>query len=61
MEHSSEYEQGKRDGKLASLEKSVSELTSDVKTLKVSVYMVYGAIALVQLLPELRGFFNGGN
>ena len=49
-----DYENGVRDGRLSSLEKSVSEIADDFKKIKVMIYMLYGAIALVQLLPELR-------
>jgi hypothetical protein len=31
-----------------------------VGKLKVAIWMLYGAIALVQFLPELRGFLSGG-
>jgi len=51
-----EYENGLRDGRLASLEHTVSEIADDFKKIKVMIYMLYGAIALVQFLPELRGF-----
>ena len=56
----SEYEDGLREGRLKSLEKSVTELTTDVSKLKVAIWMLYGAIALVSFLPDLRGLFNGG-
>jgi len=56
----SEYEDGLREGRLKSLEKSVTELSTDVSKLKVAIWMLYGAIALVSFLPDLRGLFNGG-
>jgi len=56
----SEYEDGLREGRLKSLEKSVTELTTDVRSLKVAIWMLYGAIALVSFLPDLRGLLNGG-
>ena len=53
-EDTKNYEMGVRDGRITSLEKIVSELTYDVRKMKVMMWMLYGAIALVQLLPELR-------
>ena len=62
----SSYEDGKRDGRLASLEHShkllmedLRKITDDLGKMKVMMYMLYGAIALVQFLPELRAFLNG--
>ena len=52
------YEMGVRDGKISSLESAVSELTIDVKKMKVMMWMLYGAIGLVQFLPELREFLD---
>jgi len=53
-----QYLQGLRDGKIESLEKVVGELTTDMKKLKMAIYMLYGAIALVQLLPVLKEFLK---
>ena len=58
-EHGPEYEQGLRDGRLKSLEEIVKELSSDVRTLKAAIWALYGALALVNLLPALRGMING--
>ena len=55
---SHEYENGVRDGRLRSLEKTVNEIATDFKKIKVMIYMLYGAIALVQFLPELRGVLH---
>ena len=52
------YAAGLRDGKINSLELAVHELTQDMNRLKMSIYALYGAIALVTLLPELRGLLN---
>ena len=52
------YEDGLREGRLKSLENAVKELTSDMKILKTAIYMLYGAIALVQFLPDLRRIFG---
>ena len=52
------YEDGLREGRLKSLESAVKELTSDMKILKTAIYMLYGAIALVQFLPDLRRIFG---
>ena len=52
------YEMGVRDGKITSLENAVSELTIDVRKMKVMMWMLYGAIGLVQFLPELREFID---
>ena len=54
-----DYHNGLRDGKISSLERAVDALTTDVGKLKVAIWMLYGAIALVQFLPELRGFLSG--
>lgn len=54
-----DYENGLRDGKIRSLEDAVSEIANDFKKLKVAIYMLYGAIALVQFLPDLKGFLSG--
>ena len=65
-----EYQMGLRDGKIKSLEKAVSELTNDLKSFKqlyandsakwrMAIGMLYGAIALVQFLPEIRQLFGG--
>jgi len=54
----SDYEAGLREGRLASLEKSVAEIADDFKKIKVMIWMLYGAIALVQFLPDLRGFMD---
>jgi len=56
----SEYEDGLREGRLKSLEKSMTELAMDVSKLKVAIWMLYGAIALVSFMPDLKGFLNGG-
>lgn len=53
-----EYEEGLREGRLASLESAVSNLTKDVNTLKAAIWMLYGAIALVQFLPELEHYVS---
>ena len=54
-----DYEEGLRDGKIESLERVVRELSGDVNRLKLAIYALYGAIALVQLLPELKGVLGG--
>lgn len=51
-----EYEEGLREGRLVSLESAVSHLTKDVNTLKAAIWMLYGAIALMQFLPELEHY-----
>ena len=53
-----DYSDGLREGRLISLESTVRELTADVSKLKVAIWMLYGAIALVQFLPELREFMG---
>lgn len=56
-----DYEMGVRDGKIESLQKSVEGLIVDMAKMKVALWMLYGAIAMVQFLPSLRGIFlNGG-
>ena len=56
--HNNDYENGLRDGRLLSLEKTVRDLTSDLSKLKIMIYMLYGAIALVQFLPDIKGFIG---
>jgi uncharacterized membrane protein len=58
--HSSDYEEGLRDGRILSLEKAVNELTVDAKKFKIALYMLYGAIALVQFLPLFKEFISHG-
>lgn len=53
-----DYEDGIREGRLKSLEDSVSLLTKDVNTLKAAIWMLYGAIALVQFLPQLGEYLD---
>ena len=52
------FEDGVREGRLRSLEASVQALTQDVNKLKVAIWMLYGAIALVQFLPDLKEFIT---
>jgi len=44
------YEDGLREGRLNSLEKVVKEHTADLKLLNKAVYLLYGAIALIQFV-----------
>lgn len=56
MDESHDYEAGLRDGKINSLESTVDKLTRDVAILNKAVYLLYGAIALVQfILPLMEG------
>ena len=50
-----DYEAGLRDGKLVSLERAVNTLTADVSKIKMATYSLYGPIALLQILPALKG------
>ena len=59
MDHSKDYEDGLAAGRLISLERTVSELASDMKQMKAAIYMLYGAIALVQFLPEIAELWRG--
>jgi hypothetical protein len=52
------YEDGVQDAEIKALAKTVSELASDVKKLQIAIWMLYGAIALVNFLPELRNFLG---
>ena len=61
MADNHDYEMGVRDGKIKSLEESVGNLTTDLNKIKVAIWMLYGAIGLVQFLPELRTFLGNGN
>jgi len=56
-----DYEDGKRDAQVAAITKIVAELTADVNKLKIAVYMLYGAIALVQFLPEVAQLWRSVN
>ena len=56
--NSHDYEMGLRDGRIQSLEIAVSELTIDMRKMKILMWMLYGAIGLVQFLPELREFLD---
>ena len=58
MPPDNDYAAGLRDGKIESMEAAVRELTQDVNRLKLAIYALYGAIALVQLLPELKGMLG---
>ena len=53
-----DYEMGLRDGKIKSLEKAVEQIATDLAKFKIAIYMLYGAIALMQFMPTLRGFFS---
>jgi hypothetical protein len=55
---SHDYEMGLRDGKIASLESSVAKIAEDLAKFKVAIYMLYGAIALMQFLPTLERVLN---
>lgn len=55
------YRDGKRDAQVEALMKAVAELTMDVGKLKMAVYMLYGAIALVQFLPEVAQLWRSVN
>ena len=55
---SHDYEMGLRDGKIASLEATVSKIAEDLGKFKISIYMLYGAIALMQFLPTIEGFLH---
>lgn len=61
-----EYERGLRDGKMSSLTETVITLTADVRSLtkdvdklKIAIYMLYGAIALVGILPDIKRMILG--
>ena len=49
-----DYEMGLRDGKIASLEAAVTKIAEDMAKFRVAVYMLYGAIAMVQFLPTIE-------
>jgi len=52
------YQQGLRDGKINSLEKAVTELTSDVRQLKVFMYTILGALTIVEFMPDFLRLIN---
>ena len=55
---SHDYEMGLRDGKIASLESAVTKISEDLGKFKLSLYMLYGAIAMVQFLPVIEGMIR---
>ena len=57
-EHDSAYEAGKRASQLQAIQNAVSDLQADNNRLKAAVYGIYGAIFLVQLLPELQNILK---
>ena len=54
----SEYEDGLREGRLASLEKVTKELTTDLKQIKAAIWMLYGALAFIGIFPEIKVLFQ---
>jgi hypothetical protein len=55
------YNDGVRDAQIKTLVQTVHELTADVNKLKMAVYMLYGAIALIQFLPEVADVWRSVN
>ena len=53
------FNAGRREGRIDSLEKAVGLLNDDVGKIKKALWMLYGAIALVQFLPEIKSLFAG--
>jgi hypothetical protein len=53
-----DYEMGLRDGKIASLEASVTKIAEDMSKFRIALYMLYGAIAMVQFLPTIEGMLR---
>lgn len=49
-----DFEAGLREGRLASLEAIVRELTQDVKELKRAQWILIGALAALQAFPLIR-------
>jgi len=58
IDNSHDYQMGLRDGKIQSLEASVSKISEDLAKFKVAIYMLYGAIAMVQFLPFIEGMIR---
>lgn len=50
-----DYKDGVRDGKIEALIEDVAALSKDMSYMKNAIYMLYGAIALVNFLPKLSG------
>ena len=48
-----DYKRGLRDGRLESLEKTVEKLLVEVDMIRKALWMLYGAIALVGILPKI--------
>lgn len=46
------------DWRVRTLESTVKELTKDIKKLQYAIMMLYGAIALITFLPDLRKFLG---
>ena len=56
MSEQSDYDRGVKDGELNSLKQATAENTADIKLLNRAVFLLYGAIALVQfVLPLFEG------
>ena len=55
---SEDYQAGLRDGRLESLESTVRELTREMSIIKKSMWMLYGAIGLVGILPKIIEIFT---
>ena len=49
-----DYQMGVRDGKIASLEKTVEQIAADLNKFRIAMYMLYGAIAMVQFMPFIE-------
>ena len=60
-DHKSEdYLAGLRDGRLESLERTVHEMAKELDMVRKALWMLYGAIALVGVLPKLLEFMHNG-
>lgn len=59
-DHSEDYEQGLRDGRLKSLERAVASISEDLDKLKRALWLLYGALGLVGVLPEILEMIGYG-
>ena len=57
---SEDYLAGLRDGRLESLERTVEQMAKELDLVRKALWMLYGAIALVGLLPKILELVQNG-
>lgn len=61
MTDNHDYEDGLREGRLQSLEAITKLHTNELNKIKIAMWMLYGAIALVSFMPAIREFILSGS